>query len=429
MHSRPRSGIDSNRAEIVPELLPAQLVRTARHTMNAIVDAFAGQKRTEALLREIAENPAPAQEARGRVLLPDLIKAGAAQVIAWHHFCLFGPMSDAAWWYAPALFKWLANNGKLSVQCFLVMGGFMAAAALLPGGSKPWTAPRLAEWPGIVWRRYKRLAKVYFIGLAAALVCAIVARAMIDDPSTPAAPDLYAIVAHLFFAQDVLGVPALTAGAWYMAIDLQLYALLALLCVLSSGLVSGRAGRYLALLLVMCLGMASLLLFNRDHELEIWGIYFFGSYSLGIAAHWVSRLAGLRKRLWLLVMVCACCTALLVEWRSRIAVSTLTACALVLFGTYRITAKNWFVTLVGYLSRISFPLFVLHYPVLMLVGAIVGANWQDDPAANMMGLLVAWSMSMAAATAVAAWLDPVASRGDMPAFVKSWWRTTGLVRV
>ncbi|HEX7642112.1 MAG TPA: acyltransferase family protein [Burkholderiaceae bacterium] len=396
--------------------------------MNTISDAFAAQKRTEAVLRETAADAAPPQELRGRVLLPDLIKAGAAQIIAWHHFCLFGPMSDAAWWYAPALFKWLANNGKLSVQCFLVMGGFMAAAALLPGGSKPWTAPRLAEWPGIVWRRYKRLAKVYFIGLAAAIVCAYIARAMVEEPSTPAAPDLYAIVAHLFFAQDVLGVPALTAGAWYVAIDLQLYALLALLCVLSAGIASGRSVRYIALGLVVCLGLSSLLLFNRDHDLEIWGIYFFGSYSLGIAAHWVSRLSGLRKRVWLCVMMAACVTALLVEWRSRIAVSTLTACALVLFGTYRTAAKNWFVSLVGYLSRISFPLFVLHYPVLMLVGAIVGANWDDDPAANMTGLLVAWSLAMAAATAVAAWFDPVASRGNAPVLTR-WLRTAGLAQI
>lgn len=365
--------------------------------------------------------------ARGRVLAVDLIKAGAAQIIAWHHFCLFGPMSDAAWWYAPALFKWLANNGKLSVQCFLVMGGFMAAAALLPGGGKPWSAPSLAEWPNIVWRRYKRLAKVYFIGLAAALVCGIVARAMIDEPSTPAAPDWYAIVVHLFFAQDLLGVPALTAGAWYMAIDLQLYALLALLCVLSAGFASGRGARYVALGLVAALGLSSLLLFNRDHDLEVWGIYFFGSYSLGVAAHWVSRFSGLRKRMWLLVMMAACATALLLEWRSRIAVSAVTACVLVLFGAYRTTAKNWLVSLIGYLSRISFPLFVLHYPVLMLVGAIVGATWDDDPAANMTGLLIAWSLSMAAATAVAAWLDPAGGRSK-PALGR-WAHTTGLAQV
>jgi peptidoglycan/LPS O-acetylase OafA/YrhL len=393
--------------------------------MNAISDAFAAQKRTEAVLRDADAQGAPEREPRGRVLAADLIKGGAAQIIAWHHFCLFGPMSDAAWWYAPALFKWLANYGKLSVQCFLVMGGFMAAAALLPGGGKPWVAPRLADWPLIVWRRYKRLAKVYFVGLGVALICAVVARALIDEPSTPAVPDLYGIAVHLLFAQDVLGVPALTAGAWYMAIDLQLYALLALLCAAAAGMASARMARYAALGLVVCLGLSSLLLFNRDHELEVWGIYFFGSYSLGIAAHWVARLQGMRKRIWLFVMIAVCAAALFVEWRSRIAVSTVTACVLVWFGAYRTTAKNWLVSLIGYLSRISFPLFVLHYPMLMLVGAIVGANWDDDPAANMVGLIVAWSLSMAAATALAAWLDPLPNA--KPA--SSRWALTGFARI
>ncbi len=399
--------------------------------MNAISDAFVTQKRIETVLCDAAAQASPEQSresSRGRVLAVDLIKAGAAQIIAWHHFCLFGPMSDAAWWYAPVLFKWLANNGKLSVQCFLVMGGFMAAAALLPGGNKPWIAPRFAQLPGIVWRRYKRLAKVYFVGLAAALVCAAIARAVVDEPSTPAAPDLYAIVAHLFFAQDLLGVPALTAGAWYMAIDLQLYALLALLCALAAGVASGRVVRFAAMGLVVCLGLSSLLVFNRYRELEVWGVYFFGSYSLGVVAYWLSRLQGLRKRVWLLVMMLACATALVVEWRSRIAVSTLTACVLVWFGTYRTHARNWLVSLIAYLSRISFPLFVLHYPMLMLVGAIVGAAWDDDPAANMMGLFAAWGLSMAAATAVAAWLDPVGGRAGKPVFAK-WSHTTGLAQV
>jgi hypothetical protein len=213
-----------------------------------------------------------------------------------------------------------------------------------------------------------------------------------------------------------------------VAIDLQLYAMLALLCVLAAGLATGRAVRYAALGLVASVGLSSLLLFNRYHELEVWGIYFFGSYSLGVAAQWVSRLHGLRKRVWLFVMMMVCATALLVEWRSRIAVTTVTACVLVWFGTYRTHAKNWLVSLIAYLSRISFPLFVLHYPMLMLAGAVVDANWGDDPAANMMGLLVAWGLSMAAATAVAAWLDPVGKNAGKPALAK-WSHTTGLAQV
>ena len=417
--------------------------------MNATIDSFSDEdkragnsfKKDSAAHSPIAvvaetmpEVRAGARE-RGRLLTLDVIKGGAAQMICWHHFCVFGPMSDAAWDFAPFLFKWLANHGRISVQCFLVMAGFMAAAALLPGGSKAWIAPRFSQLPKIVFGRYKRLAKVYFIGLLAALVCAAVARALMEEPSTPAAPSISDVIAHLFFAQDLLGVPALTAGAWYVAIDLQLYALLALLCAFAASISSfvrgGRLVKFVALALVVALAMCSLFVFNRHSELEIWGIYFFGSYGLGIAAYWVSRCAGRRKALWALVMLLVGATALIVQWRSRIAVSTVTALVLVLFGTWRSQSNGWTVRLVSYLSRISFPLFVLHYPVFMLVGAVVTANWGDDPVANLMGLLVAWAVSMAAATVVSTLLDPV----KKPAAEKGvgefshWPHTTGLAQV
>jgi len=395
----------------------------------------AGLPASSSVLQDAAIGGQP----RGRLVVLDAIKGGAAQIIAWHHFCLFAPMSDSAWQFAPALFKWLANNGRLSVQCFLVMGGFMAAAALLTGNSKTWTPSTLAGLPGLIWRRYKRLAKVYFFGLAAALACAAIARALVDEPSIPAAPDFAAVVAHLLFAQDVLGIPALTAGAWYVAIDLQLYAMLAAICAVSAALAGlgnplfARFAKRLAMAIVVALGLCSLLLFNRNHDLEVWGIYFFGSYGLGIAAYWISRLEGRRKRYALLAVVLVCAVAQAVEWRSRIAVSSATALVLILWGSRRTAGafgSAWLVSTISYLSRISFPLFVLHYPALMLVGAVVESTWGDDPLANGLGLLAAWSVAMGSATLLANWLDPVRKtppRGQGE--FAQWSPATGLAQV
>ncbi len=421
------------------DVVPVKEQRTGTLLQNestAIEISIAG--RAAACLPAGEHAAIPGRE-RGRLVMLDAIKGGAAQIIAWHHFCLFAPMSDSAWQFTPALFKWLANNGRLSVQCFLVMGGFMAAATLLPGNSKKWTPSTLTGLPGLIWHRYKRLAKVYFFGLAAALACAAIARAMVDEPSIPAAPDFAALAAHLLFAQDVLGVPALTAGAWYVAIDLQLYAMLAAICALSAALagVGNRRvtqfARHLAMTAVIVVGLWSLLVFNRKHELEIWGIYFFGSYGLGIAAYWISRLEGRRKRLSMLALVLVCAVAQAVEWRSRIAVSSVTALVLMLWGSRRTVGafgSAWLVSTISYLSRISFPLFVLHYPALMLVGAVVESTWGDDPVANGLGLLVAWTLAMGSATLLANWLDPVKKtppkgQGEFT----PWSHTTGLAQV
>jgi len=341
-----------------------------------------------------------------RIAAIDAIKAISAQLIMLHHFCIYGPMTDAAWGYAPSLFKWLANDGRLAVQCFLVMAGFLAAGALLPAGGKPWSPPLISQLPTIAFQRYARLAKTYLVGLAAAIACAAMARALILDPTTPAAPTWTDLAANLIFAQDLLGTPALTAGAWYVAIDLQLYTLLALICAASAFAVKPvRSAKIVALTLVAALGLCSLMVFNRNAELEMWGIYFFGSYSLGMAAHWTSQAKGARKWMWLATMTLVCAVALTIQWRSRIAVSALTAFVLALRGAHRSSNSHWLAETTSFLSRISFPLFVLHYPVLMLVGSLVKVGWDDAPLPNAIGLGVAWLLSMAAANALSLWIE------------------------
>lgn len=342
----------------------------------------------------------------GKVVAVDAIKAISSQLIVLHHFCLYGPMTDAAWGFAPRMFKWFANDARLAVQCFLVVAGFLAAGALLPGGAKPWLPPSISSLPEILFGRYRRLSKVYFVGLFAAIACAAIARTLVDDPSTPAAPGWTSLLAHLLFVQDLLGIPALTAGAWYVAIDLQLYATLALICAASALWTSNASSaKTVAMAITVALGLCSLMVFNRHNELEIWGIYFFGSYSLGVAARWASQAKDARKWLWLAAMMLTCALALCVQWRSRIAISTLTALVLVTLGSRSSTRSESFIAATSFLARISFPLFVLHYPALMLVGSLVKAGWGNDPLPSAIGLGVAWVLSMAAANALSSWLD------------------------
>jgi len=97
--------------------------------------------------------------------------------------------------------------------------------------------------------------------------------------------------------------------------------------------------------------------------------------------------------------------ALTIQWRSRIAVSTVTAFILAIRGAHRSTSSGRLGRMTSFLSRISFPLFVLHYPVLMLVGALVKVGWGDDPLPNAIGLGVTWVLSMVAANALSHWLD------------------------
>lgn len=64
----------------------------------------------------------------------DMAKGLACMAIVWHHLAFYGPMSDIAQPLAPALIAWLYDYGRMAVQVFLVLGGYLAAASLAPQG-------------------------------------------------------------------------------------------------------------------------------------------------------------------------------------------------------------------------------------------------------------------------------------------------------
>jgi peptidoglycan/LPS O-acetylase OafA/YrhL len=325
----------------------------------------------------------------GRDSLIDFIKALASQLIVLHHLSLYGPMSDAIYpallglfeW--PSLFEWIRDYVLMAVQAFLVVGGYLVAR------SHGHVAAELPV-PALLWRRYLRLLQPYAVALLAAIAFAAVARALIQNADTPLAPSVGQIVAHLLLLQDIVEQPALSLGVWYVAIDFQLYALLLLLL---------RFGRKWATALVAMLTALSLLWLNRLPALDIWAVYFFGAYGLGFLAQRIAaasnRAQARRMTLLLAVMVIA---AMAVDWRGRVLVATITA-FLLLAGAHGQRSWRWLGSApISWLGRISYSVFLIHYPVALLVGALVARLWPNDVAAAATGLGITWLLSLAAAT-------------------------------
>ena len=67
-----------------------------------------------------------------RTPLIDVLKGMACIAIVWHHLAFYGPMSDIAQPLAPAVLAWLYDYGRMAVQVFLVLGGYLAASSLAP---------------------------------------------------------------------------------------------------------------------------------------------------------------------------------------------------------------------------------------------------------------------------------------------------------
>ncbi len=316
-----------------------------------------------------------------RLAAVDAVKAVASQLIVLHHLAFYGPMSDQARLLAPGLFDWLSEHARLAVQAFLVIGGFLAARALAPHG-------RLLEHRpvgSLFVRRYLRLAIPCIVAIGVAVVAAAVARGLMDHDSIPDAPTLPQLAANLVLLQDLLGYDALSAGLWYVAIDLQLYILLVLAL---------WAGRERALAVVAGLAIASLWAFNREATLDAWAMYFFGAYALGAFAWWLSQRAC--PSIWGAMLIGAAAVALAVDFRVRIALALAVALSL-----YVVTRTGWHARWmetrpVVWLGRIAYSVFLIHFPVCMVVNAVWTAYFPADPWISFAGIVVAWSASVAA---------------------------------
>lgn len=332
----------------------------------------------------------------------NLFKAVASQLILWHHMALYGPMCDVAHDLAPALLDALNQHARLVVQVFLVTGGFLAAGSLWPS---PGAAPKVGwrDVPAGCWRRYQRLAKPYLLAVLAVVVAAWLARGLMDHPTIPAAPEPGQLAAHIVLAQDVLGIESLSAGFWYVAIDFQLYVVLLMLAATLRGLPGrDRSRAAVSIAVVLALVLVSLLWWNLDASLDAYAPYFIGAYGLGVLARWVRGLRVAREPAALGLMLIVG-LALAVEWRSRIALAGATAVLLCLLpepAAMRSGLARAAQSALAFLAQISYPVFLFHYAVILITGAVVYNQWPESPEAHAMGMVSAWVASLVAGTLI-----------------------------
>jgi peptidoglycan/LPS O-acetylase OafA/YrhL len=324
---------------------------------------------------------------RSRILLVDLLKAVAAQFIVLHHLAWYGPLSDHAATLSPlfaSIDSWLAEYGRYAVAVFFVTGGFLAAQTLSSRGLNPATAPGC-----LIRDRYLRLVLPFGVALLLAIAAATLARQWMTHDSIGSAPGFLQLLAHLALLHGVLGIESLTAGAWYVAIDFQLYVLLVLLLWLGQRIYRRPASaEFSRAIPVLLLALAALFYFNRDARWDSTGLYFFGAYALGIGSGWAIRSSRRNQLLWLIAIAGG--TALLIDFRPRIALALATALAL---GCTRLHMMRFEMKYLHYFGGTSYALFLVHFPVCLLVNAGFQHFAPGDPVLSAWGLLLAWLAS------------------------------------
>ncbi|KQO15253.1 acyltransferase [Acidovorax sp. Leaf76] len=322
----------------------------------------------------------------------DMAKGLACIAIVWHHLAFYGPMSDIAQPLAPALIAWLYDYGRMAVQVFLVLGGYLAAASLAPQG-----VPRFDHAGHAIAKRFVRLVVPYAVALLLTVIVAALVRPGLDHASVPDEPTLAQLLANALLLQDIVGESALSAGVWYVAIDFQLFALSVLVWAGARAFPGARAQQHAALLAKSAIvaGMAaSLWVLNRMPELDMWAVYFFGSYGLGMLAYWAVQAP--RAQGWVALMVVLGGVALAIDHRGRILVALATALCLVA-ALRSDSVRSWRgVAPLVQLGQMSYSVFLVHFAVCLLVNAVISRLWPESPVLNALGMLLAFALSLAA---------------------------------
>jgi peptidoglycan/LPS O-acetylase OafA/YrhL len=345
--------------------------------------------------------------------LIDAIKAAGCLLIVLHHLAFYGPMSDVVAKAWPGVVNWLYDHGRLAVQFFLVCAGFLTASSLAR-----YESLSLSEALKLVWQRYLRLAIPLLATLSFTVLVSEWVRPGFAHNSLSAPPDWGQALAHVALMQHLLDLEALSAGIWYVAIDLQVYAMaLACLVVLNAWprvktARTGVPGAHVAQQsdvrrwgLWSALVCASLWWWNLDADLDDLGVYFWGSYGLGLLAWEARRCATLgssvaQARFWMMgvLLLLVGGVAWWLEPRVRIAVAWGVAALLVAvpqswFGGEALGPSRWKAS-VQWLSGVSYSVFLIHFGVSLAVNAAITAHWPEALWANALGMLLALLLSL-----------------------------------
>lgn len=323
-----------------------------------------------------------------RLWLLDALRAFGSISILLHHFALYPPLSDLAAPVAGAVFEWLVAYARTS-QVFFVVSGFVLARSM---SGAAWSPRQIGRF---LVQRYCRLGFPYLGMIALVLVAYSFSGGYLPVEVTGHRVTWWQLATHLVFLQDVLGEEQLSAGFWFVCINFQLCLMYAFILGLRDCLRVRRIN--VELVAGLALAFYSLFSFNLDTTNEIWALYFFPYFFMGVVVHHAAKPQGLRSTFWLNQIGFA--AALYFEWRWRLVIAMGVGLLLFVAGNARSKGRWAGQALVAWLGRISYSLFLIHFPVLVVVSTVWVRLDMISPHEAVGGLLTAVVLSLVGAAA------------------------------
>ncbi len=293
------------------------------------------------------------------------------------------------------------HGGSLGVTVFFVLSGFVMASTVSRsgiGGRRP---------QEFMVRRLRRIMPPYYASIIFVVVVAAAAAAMKGEvfgvEGSPLTLDR--VLAHLFLAQQVLGIEHLTSVYWTLTYELAFYVSCAAVMWATARVVANdrRRGRILDPTVVVLVGVAVIsVVVSIGHGQGELGAFSFlrmsYTFVLGVLTFAATRRRTLLPLLGAFALAVAA-TGMVVEPEARIA--GLATAGLLLAASLRGTLDIWLCARpLRALGKISFSLYLTHAPVLATVGYLTertagssfGAQLLQAVGGVAASLIVAWAM-------------------------------------
>lgn len=351
------------------------------------------------------------------------------------------------WWYEPAPYPalesahWIVDEAFLriraGVQVLLVISGFVIAFTL----RRTWVT--IGEILSFVARRFVRLVPPYWTVIALIILIDAACRSVwkLDSP-VEGDLTLIRVSAHMAFLQDVFGHGALSAGMWTICIEMQFY----VIAVMGWGLAQHLFRRPAAdqprpsplgiVAIFAPLAFLSLFYWRSLDSTSAWVIHFFWMFFLGMITWWT--LDGiLPKAISYTVFVIAILELIfdapwrqqfyydwirpaaapqifdpVESWRYENSIALTTALLILIAGQrnklHQWLNWNW----LQYVGRISYSLYLIHFPVCHLITNWGWRHFNDAPTSGQaIGILMtSFVTSFIAAHLLYQWVEAPSNR-------------------
>ena len=339
-------------------------------------------------------------EHSSRLTVLDILKVTACLIIVVHHSVVYGALSKVAYPLAPTLIDWFREYGRISVQVFFVVSGYLFATKF---SSQQYKQLQITAPLKIIRHRYQRLITPYLAALILAILCASFARIWLRDDFIPSEPSLSQLLAHIFLLQDLLNQEALSAGIWYVAIDFQLFSFsIALLWLANQINIRHPRIPMRGEWLVIGFAAMALFFFNRNSDWDETAFYFYGSYGMGILIYWAC--SNRHNVQWVILLLLLLLTTLLIDFRIRIAIAGI---SMLLIALTHYSNKLRYLTvpkIFTELAHASYSIFLVHFSVIMIMSTVF-QFLPVQPEIHFLGLFLTVAASITVGILFSTWFE------------------------